>query len=273
MGTTIAMTRVAILGAAGRMGRALISCIPAESGLRLAAALDRAGNPELGRDAAVLAGLAESGVKLGADLDAGVGAADVVIDFTRPDGTMAALAACLKQHKALVIGTTGLDAGQKAAIEQAARSIPICFSANYSVGVNLCLQLLRTAALTLGDAYDVEIVEAHHKHKVDAPSGTALRMGEAVADALGRKLEEVAVYGREGHTGARDGRTIGFATVRGGDVIGDHAVLFLGEGERVEISHKASSRSNFARGALRAAAWLNGKPAGLYDMRDVLGLK
>jgi len=266
-------TRVAILGAAGRMGRALIQSIPAEPGLRFAAAVDRAGAPELGRDAAVLAGLPESGVLLGADLAVALPGVDVVIDFTRPDGTMAALEACLKQGKALVIGTTGLDAEQKAAIAAAARSIPVCFSANYSVGVNLCLQLLRTAALTLGEAYDVEIVEAHHKHKVDAPSGTALRMGEAVAEALGRKLEDVAVYGREGHTGARDGRTIGFATVRGGDVVGDHTVMFLGEGERVEISHKASSRSNFARGALRAAAWLNGRPAGLYDMRDVLGFK
>ncbi|HZR36226.1 MAG TPA: 4-hydroxy-tetrahydrodipicolinate reductase [Nevskia sp.] len=267
------MTRVAILGAAGRMGRALIQSIPAEPGLRLAAAVDRAGAPELGRDAAALAGLPESGVPLGADLAAALAGADVVIDFTRPDGTMAALEACVQQKRALVIGTTGLNAEQKGAIAAAARSIPVCFSANYSVGVNLCLQLLRTAALTLGNDYDVEIVEAHHKHKVDAPSGTALRMGEAVAEALGRKLEDVAVYGREGHTGARDGRTIGFATVRGGDVVGDHTVMFLGEGERVEISHKASSRTNFARGALRAAAWLAGKPAGLYDMQDVLGLK
>jgi 4-hydroxy-tetrahydrodipicolinate reductase len=265
-------TRIAILGAAGRMGRALIQTLPAEPQARLAAALDRAGNPELGRDAAVLAGLPESGVPLAADLAAALPGVDVVIDFTRPDGTMAALQQCLQSRKALVIGTTGLSAEQKAAIADAARSIPVCFSANYSVGVNLCLRLLQIAAQTLGEAYDVEIVEAHHRHKVDAPSGTALRMGEAVAEALGRKLDQVAVYGREGETGPRDGQTIGFATVRGGDVVGDHTVMFLGEGERVEISHKASSRSNFARGALRAAVWLAGQPAGLYDMRDVLGL-
>jgi 4-hydroxy-tetrahydrodipicolinate reductase len=266
-------TRVAILGAAGRMGRALIQSLSAEPQAQLGAALDRAGSPDLGRDAAVLAGLPESGVTIGTDLAAALPGVDVVIDFTRPDGTMAAIEACLKARKALLIGTTGLDAGQKAAIAEAARSIPVCFSANYSVGVNLSLRLLRIAAQTLGDDYDVEIVEAHHRHKVDAPSGTALRMGEAVAEALGRKLEEVAVYGREGHTGARDGQTIGFATVRGGDVVGDHTVMFLGEGERVEISHKASSRSNFARGALRAAVWLSGKPAGLYDMQDVLGFR
>lgn len=255
------------------MGHALIQSLAAEPQARLAAALDRPGCADLGRDAAVLAGLPESGVLLGADLAAALIGADVAIDFTRPEGTMAALEACLRQRKALVIGTTGLGAEQRAAIAEAAKSIPVCFSANYSVGVNLCLRLLRIAAQTLGEGYDVEIVEAHHRHKVDAPSGTALRMGEAVADALGRKLEDCAVYGREGQTGARDGNTIGFATVRGGDVVGDHTVMFLGEGERVEITHKASSRTNFARGALRAAVWLGSRPAGLYDMQDVLGLK
>ncbi|MDE0854531.1 MAG: 4-hydroxy-tetrahydrodipicolinate reductase, partial [Nevskia sp.] len=204
---------------------------------------------------------------------AALAGADVVVEFTRPEGTMAALQACLSRRTALVIGTTGFSAAQKAAIAQAAQTIPICLSANYSVGVNVCLRLLRIAAQSLGEGYDVEIVEAHHRLKVDAPSGTALRMGEAVADALGRKLEDCAVYGREGQTGARDGRTIGFATVRGGDVVGDHTVMFLGDGERVEITHKASSRSNFARGALRAAVWLAARPAGLYDMQDVLGLK
>ena len=267
------MTRVAILGAAGRMGRALIQSLEAEPQAQLAAALDHAGSPELGRDASVLAGLAPSGIAIGADFGAALAAADVAIDFTRPEGTMAALRACEAAGKALVIGTTGLSEEQKAAIADTARRIPVCFSANYSVGVNVCLRLLRIAAQTLGEDYDVEIVEAHHRHKVDAPSGTALRMGEAVAEALGRNLREVAVYGREGHTGARDGRTIGFATVRGGDVVGDHTVMFLGEGERVEISHKASSRTNFARGALRAAVWLAERPAGLYDMQDVLGLK
>jgi 4-hydroxy-tetrahydrodipicolinate reductase len=267
------MTRVAILGAAGRMGRALIQSLPAEPQAQFVAALDHAASPELGRDASALCGLAPSGVLIGADLGAALAGAEVAIDFTRPEGTMAALRACQAAGKALVIGTTGLGAEQKAAIGEAAGHIPICFSANYSVGVNVCLRLLQLTARTLGDAYDVEIVEAHHRHKVDAPSGTALRMGEAVAEALGRKLEDCAVYGREGHTGARDGQTIGFATVRGGDVVGDHTVMFLGEGEQVEISHKASSRSNFARGALRAALWLAGKPAGLYDMQDVLNLK
>jgi 4-hydroxy-tetrahydrodipicolinate reductase len=254
------------------MGRALIQSFAAEPQAQFAAAVDRPGSAELGRDASVLAGLAPGGVLLGAELTAALPGVDVVVDFTRPEGTMAAVQACLAQGKALVIGTTGLSAEHKAAIAAAARTIPVCLSANYSVGVNLCLRLLRTAALTLGDSYDVEIVEAHHRLKVDAPSGTALRMGEAVADALGRKLEDCAVYGREGITGVRDGATIGFATVRGGDVVGDHTVMFLGEGERIEISHKASSRSNFARGALRAAVWLAARPAGLYDMQDVLGL-
>ncbi|MDR3417013.1 MAG: 4-hydroxy-tetrahydrodipicolinate reductase [Nevskia sp.] len=263
--------KIAILGAAGRMGRALIQSFPAAPEARFAAALDRAGCPELGQDAAQLAGLPAAGVPLGADLAAAVAAVDVVVDFTRPEGTMAALDACLRAGKALVVGTTGLTAEQKDRIVAAARSIPVCQSANYSVGVNLCLQLLEITARTLGEGYDVEIVEAHHRAKVDAPSGTALRMGEAVAQALGRRLEDCAVYGREGVTGTRDDRTIGFATVRGGDVVGDHTVMFLGEGERVEITHKASSRSNFARGALRAAVWLASRPAGLYDMRDVLG--
>lgn len=249
------MTRVAILGASGRMGRALIQSLAAEPQAQLAAALDRAACDALAGGTAALAG------------------ADVAVEFTRPEGTMAALQACLDRRIALVIGTTGFSAVQKAAIAQAAQTIPICLSANYSVGVNVCLRLLRIAAQSLGEGYDVEIVEAHHRLKVDAPSGTALRMGEAVADALGRKLEDCAVYGREGQTGVRDGRTIGFATVRGGDVVGDHTVMFLGDGERVEITHKASSRSNFARGALRAAVWLAARPAGLYDMQDVLGPK
>lgn len=267
------MTRVAILGATGRMGRALIQAVHAEPQAKLAAVLARPGCPDLGRDASAIAGLNASGVLLGADLDAALPGVDVVIDFTRPEGTMTALQDCRKARKALVIGTTGFNAEQKAAIADAARSIPICLSANYSVGVNVCLRLLRLAAQSLGEGYDVEIVEAHHRLKVDAPSGTALRLGEAVAEALGRKLEDCAIYGREGQTGVRDANTIGFATVRGGDVVGDHTVMFLGEGERLEISHKASSRSNFARGALRAAVWLADKPAGLYDMQDVLGLK
>ena len=198
---------------------------------------------------------------------------DVLIDFTLPDVMLKNLAFCRKAGKAMVIGTTGLDAAQKQLLAEAGKDIPIVFAANFSVGVNLCLKLLDTAARVLGDDVDIEIIEAHHRHKVDAPSGTALRMGEVVANALGRDLQEVAVYGREGVTGERKPETIGFATVRGGDVIGDHTVMFCGLGERVEISHKASSRMPYATGALRAAAFLQGKGSGLYDMQDVLGLK
>jgi len=197
----------------------------------------------------------------------------VLIDFTSPAATLAHAAACAASGRALVVGTTGLTAAQKAELAGAAARTPVLFAANMSVGVTLCLALLRQAAQVLGDDFDVEIIEAHHRHKVDAPSGTALRMGEVVAEALGRNLADCAVYGREGQTGARDRRTIGFATVRGGDIVGDHTVLFAGEGERIEITHKASSRLTFARGALRAAAWLAGQPAGLYDMQDVLGLR
>jgi 4-hydroxy-tetrahydrodipicolinate reductase len=267
------VVNLAVLGAAGRMGRALVQAIAAEPQLRLAAALECAGAAELGTDAAVLAGLPASGVILGDSLVAVLPKFEVLIDFTRPQATLAALETCRAAGKALVIGTTGFNAEQKGVIAAAAQSVPICMAANYSIGVNVCLKLLEQAARALGEGYDVEIVEAHHRHKVDAPSGTALRMGQAVAAALDRKLDEVAVYGRQGQTGARDARTIGFATVRGGDVVGDHTVMFLGEGERVEITHKASSRSNFARGALRAALWLRGRAPGLYEMSDVLGLR
>jgi 4-hydroxy-tetrahydrodipicolinate reductase len=265
--------RVAILGATGRMGHALIDCVLQTPELRLTAGVALPGSVGFGSDAALLVGRAPIGVLIRDDLEGAALAADALIDFTRPEGTLAALEACVRHQRALVIGTTGFSAEQKQEVLDAARTIPICMAANFSVGVNVCLNLLDRAARSLGDAYDVEIVEAHHRNKIDAPSGTALRMGEAVASALGRKLEDCAVYGREGVTGIRDGRTIGFATVRGGDVVGDHTVMFLGDGERVEISHKASSRSNFARGALRAAAWLRGRPAGFYDMRDVLGLQ
>lgn len=265
-------TPVAILGAAGRMGRALVQAVAANPQLKLSAAIDRAGAPELGLDAGSLAGIAPTGVAVAADLAAGIAASAVLVDFTRPDGTIAALAECVKAGRPLVIGTTGFTPEQKALIAEAATKIPLCLAANYSIGVNVCLRLVELAAQALGSAYDVEIVEAHHKHKVDAPSGTALALGESAAKALGRDLRAVAVYGREGQTGARDSQTIGFATVRGGDVVGDHSVLFLGDGERVEIAHRATTRANFANGALRAAAWLVGKPAGLYSMRDVLGL-
>lgn len=264
--------RIAILGASGRMGRALIEASLRDPALKLAAAVERPGSPAVGVDAGALVGAAACGTPVGDSLETALGAADVLVDFTAPAATIEALARCAASGRGLVIGTTGFTPEQKAAIEAAARRIPVCLAANYSIGVNVCLRLLELAAAALGPAYDVEIVEAHHRHKVDAPSGTALALGEAVAKALGRDLRANAVYGREGQTGARDPNTIGFATVRGGDVVGDHSVLFLGDGERVEIAHRATTRANFANGALRAAGWLAGRAPGLYSMRDVLGL-
>ena len=265
--------RVAIHGAAGRMGRTLIESVATEPKLILTAALDRDDTPVLGTDAGSLAALQPCGVVVSSGVEAALAAFDVLIDFSRPAASLAAIAACRDAGKAVVIGTTGFSADQKDRIAEAAKQIPICLAANYSIGVNVVLRLIAQAARALGEGYDVEIVEAHHRHKVDAPSGTALRMGEAAASALGRTLADCAVYGREGQVGPRDSRTIGFATVRGGDVVGDHTLMFLGEGERIEISHRASSRGNFARGALRAARWLSGRSAGLYDMQDVLGLR
>jgi 4-hydroxy-tetrahydrodipicolinate reductase len=264
-----ASPRIGIHGAAGKMGRALVQAVQAHPALRLAAAIDRSDAPELGKDAGLLAGGKAAGVTVSGALDAA--AFDVLIDFTRPEGTLAALESCLRQRRAMVIGTTGLSAEQRQRIEQAATQIPLCLSANFSIGVNLCLKLLEQAGRALGDAFDIEIVEAHHRAKVDAPSGTALMMGEAVARGAGRNLKDCAVYERHGHTGARDRETIGFSTIRGGDVVGDHTVMFLGDGERVEISHRATNRMNFANGAVRAAAWLAGKKPGLYSMLDVLG--
>ena len=264
--------RIAILGAAGRMGRALIATVAATPGASLSAAIDRAAAAEIGMDAGALAGLAPLGVAVSSDLAAALAVSDVLIDFTRPEATLAAIAACKAAGKPIVSGTTGFTPEQKLLIDAATREIALCQAANFSVGLNVLLKLVEDAARTLGDAYDVEIVEAHHRHKVDAPSGTALALGEAAAAGLQRNLKQVAIYGREGHTGARETQTIGFATVRGGDVIGDHTVMYLGEGERLELSHKASSRGNFAGGAVRAALWLAGKPVGSYSMRDVLGL-
>ncbi|MGQ0696947.1 MAG: 4-hydroxy-tetrahydrodipicolinate reductase [Panacagrimonas sp.] len=260
--------RLAVLGAAGRMGRAVIVSAAANAQVELAAAFERAGAAELGRDAGELAGTEGRGVPIGADVAAAE--FDVLIDFTRPDATLSALDICVAQNRSMVIGTTGFTPEQQSRIEQAAQRIAIVKAGNFSIGVNLCLQLLEQAAAALGEDFDVEIVEAHHKHKVDAPSGTALMMGEAVARGAGRQLADHAVYERYGHTGARKPGAIGFSTVRGGDVVGDHTVMFLGEGERVEITHKASSRSNFATGAVRAAAWVAGRAPGLYSMRDVL---
>ena len=266
------MRRIAVVGAAGRMGKTLIEAI-GQADARLTAAVDRPDSSLIGADAGELAALGKLGVALSGDLATVLEQFDVLIDFTHPSVTLRNLALCRQAGKAMIIGTTGFSAEEKQLLAEAGKEIPIVFAANFSVGVNLCLKLLDTAARVLGDEVDIEIIEAHHRHKVDAPSGTALRMGEVVAQALGRDLAEVAVYGREGQTGARERQTIGFATVRAGDVVGDHTVLFAGDGERVEITHKASSRMTFAKGAVRAALWLEGRKAGLYDMQDVLNLR
>jgi 4-hydroxy-tetrahydrodipicolinate reductase len=264
--------KVVIVGASGRMGRSLIESIleqPQE--LRLWAALDQPGSPAIGQDAGLFSGR-QCGVAISHDINAALEGADVLIDFTRPEGTLAYLDACSARNVNMIIGTTGFDAAGKAAIEKAAQKIGIVFAPNFSVGVNLTFKLLDIAARVLSEGYDIEVIEAHHRNKVDAPSGTALRMGEVLAKALDRDLSQCAVYGREGVTGARDPSTIGFATVRGGDIVGDHTALFAAVGERVEITHKASSRSTFSNGALRAARWLAGKHQGLFSMQDVLGL-
>ena len=267
------MTRIAIAGAGGRMGRALVQAVVAAEGATLAAALERPDSTLIGADAGELAGVGSLGVKVTGDLAAVLDDFDVLIDFTIPVATTANVALCEKAGRRIVIGTTGLGDEQKAALQAAAARTGLVYSGNYSIGVNVTLRLLELAAQTFGDTVDIEIIEAHHRHKVDAPSGTALMMGEAVAGALGRDLKEVAVYERHGHTGPRARESIGFQTIRGGDIVGDHNVMFIGEGERVEIRHVATSRMNFANGAVRAALWLAGKPAGLYDMRDVLKLR
>ena len=266
------MTRIAITGAAGRMGRSLIAACHQDGGLTVSVALEHPDSTLLGSDAGELAGIGSLGVAVGADIGAVLDDFEVLIDFTRPESTLANLEACRQAGRRMVIGTTGFTDEQKALIAAAAKDIAVVFAPNMSIGVNLCLKLLDTAARVLGDEVDIEIIEAHHRHKVDAPSGTALRMGEVVASALGRDLGECAVYGREGHTGERARHTIGFETIRAGDIVGDHTVLFAGEGERVEITHKASSRMTFANGAARAAGWLTGQARGLFDMQDVLGL-
>lgn len=263
---------VAIAGASGRMGRMLIEATLRDPVCKLAAALDLPGSTFLGRDAGELVGMGPA-VAISADIEGAFACADCLIDFTRPEGTLRHLAAAQAAGKAMVIGTTGIDTAGKDAIARAAEHIPVVFAPNMAVGVNAVFRLLDVAARILASGYDIEVIEAHHRHKIDAPSGTALRMGEVVANALGRNLDECAVYGREGVTGERPAQQIGFATVRGGDIVGDHTVLFAGIGERVEITHKASSRMPYASGALRAAAFLKGKPAGLYDMQDVLGLR
>lgn len=266
------MQRIAVMGAAGRMGKTLIEAVQQAEGAQLSVAIDRADSSLVGADVGELVAQGKIGVNLSGDLQAVLDQFDVLIDFTHPSVTLKNLEVCRQAGKAMIIGTTGFTAEEKQLLNDAGKQIPIVFAANFSVGVNLCLKLLDTAARVLGDEVDIEIIEAHHRHKVDAPSGTALRMGEVVAGALGRDLQKVAVYGREGQTGARARETIGFATVRAGDVVGDHTVLFAADGERVEITHKASSRMTFAKGAVRAALWLQGRQPGLYDMQDVLGL-
>lgn len=264
--------RVAIVGAGGRMGRQLIQAVLAMEGITLGAALERPGSTLVGSDAGELAGVGCCGIIVGSQLDDAVNDFDVLVDFTRPEGTLAHLAFCQTHGKGMVIGTTGFDDAGKQAIAAAALTIPIVFAANFSVGVNVMLRLLEKATAVMGDYADIEIIEAHHRHKVDAPSGTALAMGETIAAALGKPLADCAVYSREGYTGERVPGTIGFATVRAGDIVGEHTAMFADIGERIEITHKATSRMTFANGAIRSASWLMAKKAGLFDMRDVLEL-
>jgi len=264
--------QVAVAGATGRMGHMLIEAIRDSADCRLAGALDIASSPAIGNDAAAFLGHA-SGVPVTADIAAGLEHAQVLIDFTRPEGTLAHLKACRERGVKAVIGTTGFSDAQKQEIADAARDIAIVMAPNMSVGVNVTMKLLELAAKALATGYDIEIIEAHHRHKVDAPSGTALKMGEVIAHALGRELKDCAVYAREGVTGERDPSTIGFSTIRGGDIVGDHTVLFAGSGERIEITHKSASRATYAQGSLRAVRFLAGQQKGLFDMFDVLGLR
>lgn len=264
-------TKVVIAGTSGRMGHALLEGVLADSNLQLHAALDRADSPQIGQDAGAHLGK-NTGVKITSDIAAALKNADVLVDFTRPEASLAYLEACKQAGVKHVIGTTGFTVEQKAKIAAAAKEIAIVFAPNMSVGVTLLLDLVEQAAKVLNDGYDIEVVEMHHRHKVDAPSGTALRLGEAAAQGLGQDLNDCAIYAREGVTGEREAGKIGFATLRGGDVVGDHTVVFAGIGERVEITHKASSRATFALGALRAAKFLQNKSTGLFDMRDVLNL-
>jgi len=263
--------KVCVAGASGRMGHMLIDAVMASDDMVLAGALDIAGSSAIGADAGAFGGH-DTGVLVTSDLREALGASDVLIDFTRPEGTLAHLAVCRALGVKAVIGTTGFDVAQKAQVADAARDIAIMMAPNMSVGVNVTLKLLELAARAMATGYDIEIIEAHHRHKVDAPSGTALQMGEVIAQTLGRDLKDCAVYAREGVTGERDPSSIGFATIRGGDIVGDHTVLFAGTGERIEISHKSSSRSTYAQGSLRAARFLADQPHGLFDMFDVLGL-
>jgi 4-hydroxy-tetrahydrodipicolinate reductase len=264
--------KIAIAGASGRMGRMLIETVLKDANATLAGALDKTGSPQLGQDAGAFLGQ-ETGVTLTDNIEQVFANADLLIDFTRPEGTLVHLEAALRHNVKMVVGTTGFDDDQKAQLRAAGEKIGIVFAPNMSVGVNVTLKLLEFAARHFAEGYDIEIIEAHHRHKVDAPSGTALAMGETIAHALGRELKECAVYGREGVTGERDPSTIGFAAIRGGDIVGDHTVLFAGIGERVEITHKSANRLSYAQGSLRAAHFLAGHERGFFDMQDVLGLR
>jgi 4-hydroxy-tetrahydrodipicolinate reductase len=264
--------KIAVAGASGRMGHMLVEAIVNADDATLSGALDIAASPAIGTDAAAFLGK-PSGVLIESDFAKGLANAEFLIDFTRPEGTLEHLKYCAANNIKMIIGTTGFDAAGKAAIAEAAKYTAIMFAPNMSVGVNVTMKLLEMAAKNFSEGYDIEIIEAHHRNKVDAPSGTAIKMGEVIAGALGKELNDVAVWAREGVTGARDPSSIGFATVRGGDIIGDHTVLFAGDGERIEISHKSSSRVSYALGSLRAARFLANKKTGLYDMQDVLGLR
>jgi len=264
------MIRIAVAGAAGRMGRNLVLACAAGKETRLTQATDKPGHSLIGADAGVVAGIEAQDVLITDGLDASK--FDVLIDFTHPTVTSNHVDYCLENNKKMVIGTTGVDQKLQQKLHQAGETIAIMYAPNMSVGINLCLRLLQTAAKVLGDSVDIEIIEAHHRDKVDAPSGTALKMGQVIAESLGRDLDDCAVYGREGQTGARDRKTIGFATIRAGDIVGDHTVLFAGEGERIEITHKSSSRMTYANGAIRACQWIAQKDHGLFSMQDVLGI-
>ena len=264
------MTRIAIAGAAGRMGRNLVIACNEADDMELTQALEREQSPSLGVDTGLLAGLSPNDILISDHLDPQ--SFDILIDFTHPNATTEHLDFCAEHGIKMVIGTTGCDAQLEQKIRDAGQKIAIVYAPNMSVGINLCLKLLQTAAAVLGDSVDIEVIEAHHRHKVDAPSGTALKMGEVIASTLGRNLDDCAVYGRQGQTGARQRKTIGFETIRAGDIVGEHTVLFAGEGERIEITHKASSRMTFALGALRASRWLEQQSNGVYSMQDILGL-
>ena len=267
------MLNIAVTGAGGRMGRTIIEACQQTEGCQIAAAVERQGSSLIGSDAGELAGIGKIGVSIADDIAEVVDAFDILIDFTSIESTLNNLKICKDNNKKIIIGTTGFSDSQKQTIQSSASEMAIVFAPNMSVGVNLCLKLLQTAAEVLGDSVDIEVIEAHHRHKVDAPSGTALRMGEVVAEALGRNLNDCAVYGRQGHTGERDRKTIGFETIRAGDIVGEHTVMFADIGERIEITHKATSRMTFANGALRAALWLKDHDKGLFDMQNVLGLE